>query len=160
MKEYPYNLSDIMKQFTNTPKRYTQKHFDFVRYAFAAVVNAVEEIHALGYVHRDLKPDNFLGDTECRLYVIQWWLSLLISPLSPNSTKSTHLFQEHSNTSLLKGCLRKEGKVLSEKVMTCGQLASYCLSFSQEKLLLTGNLKKKSLMPFVRAIGTLKKSLP
>jgi serine/threonine protein kinase len=70
MKEYPYNLTDIMRQFTSTPKRYTKQHFDFVRYAFAAVVAAVDEIHSLGYVHRDLKPDNFLGDAECRLYII------------------------------------------------------------------------------------------
>jgi hypothetical protein len=42
MKEYPYNLTDLIKQFTNTPKRYTQQHLDFVRYAFAAVLTAVE----------------------------------------------------------------------------------------------------------------------
>ena len=71
MKEYPHNLTDLMKQFTTTSKRYTQQHIDFVRNAFAAVVNAVEEVHCLGYVHRDLKPDNFLGDAQCRLYVIQ-----------------------------------------------------------------------------------------
>jgi hypothetical protein len=67
------------------------------------------------------------------------------------------LSQEHFNTSLLKGFPKKEGKVRSEKVMMCGHSVSYCISFSQEKPLLMGNQKKKSLSPFVRVIGTLNK---
>jgi hypothetical protein len=70
------------------------------------------------------------------------------------------LYQEHYSTSLLRDFLRKEDRVLLKKVMICGRLASYYLSFSLEKLLLTDSPKKKCLRPSVRGIGSPKKYLP
>lgn len=63
MQYYPTNIEQLLKQFTtNTNRRYTKYHVDFIIYAFKAILMAVGELHQLGYVHRDLKPDNFLVD--------------------------------------------------------------------------------------------------
>lgn len=34
----------------------------FVVYIFRALLDAVSELHKVGFVHRDLKPDNILID--------------------------------------------------------------------------------------------------
>jgi serine/threonine kinase 38 len=38
-----------------------------VRFYAAEAVQAVASVHALGYIHRDLKPDNFLLDARGHL---------------------------------------------------------------------------------------------
>ena len=61
MEYYLWNLADILKHFTtNAQRRYSDEHISFVVYAFKSILEAVQELHSIGYVHRDLKPDNFL----------------------------------------------------------------------------------------------------
>jgi serine/threonine protein kinase len=40
---------------------------DFARFYVAEMILAVHEAHRLGYIHRDIKPDNFLFTAEGHL---------------------------------------------------------------------------------------------
>ena len=64
MKYYPWNLEDLLIHYTSSSKRIsTEKRFQFITFAFRGILEAVSELHSLGYVHRDLKLDNFMVDT-------------------------------------------------------------------------------------------------
>jgi len=63
---------------------------DHVRFYSAEMLLAVEALHKLGYIHRDLKPDNFLVDRRGHLKLIDFGLS------------KDGLVQKYSNTFILK----------------------------------------------------------
>ena len=46
------------------------------RFYFAEMIAATEEIHRLGFIHRDLKPGNFVidkyGTISCKLFAPYW----------------------------------------------------------------------------------------
>lgn len=78
MRLYPWNLTQLLKAFTTRLEwRYTQQHFNFVIYAFKGVLTAVQQLHGVGYIHRDLKPDNFLVDQSCNslFYIVNIFIT-------------------------------------------------------------------------------------
>eukprot|EP01102_Stenamoeba_stenopodia_P014016 TRINITY_DN4617_c0_g1_i6.p1 TRINITY_DN4617_c0_g1~~TRINITY_DN4617_c0_g1_i6.p1 ORF type:complete len:785 (+),score=162.30 TRINITY_DN4617_c0_g1_i6:705-3059(+) len=48
---------------------------EYARFYFAEMICAVNALHNLGYIHRDLKPDNFLIDAKGHLKLIDFGLS-------------------------------------------------------------------------------------
>ncbi|CCG84484.1 protein of unknown function [Taphrina deformans PYCC 5710] len=48
---------------------------DFARFYVAEMVNAIEEAHRLGYIHRDIKPDNFLFNADGHIRLSDFGLS-------------------------------------------------------------------------------------
>lgn len=66
MELFPWTLQTVSDTITNKLKRFDAEHITFVRFAFKAILTALEELHGLGYVHRDLKLDNFMVSQKCK----------------------------------------------------------------------------------------------
>lgn len=49
-----------------------------------SIINTIEKLHTLGYVHRDITPDNFLLKKNNQLYLIDMELSYSIKNSTPN----------------------------------------------------------------------------
>lgn len=52
---------------------------DFAKFYIAQMINAIEEAHQLGYIHRDIKPDNFLFTREGHIRLADFGLSTDLS---------------------------------------------------------------------------------
>ena len=48
---------------------------EFAKFFFAEMLLTVDTLHKMGYIHRDLKPDNFLVDRSGHLKLIDFGLS-------------------------------------------------------------------------------------
>lgn len=48
---------------------------EYAKFFFAEMLLAVDTLHKMGYVHRDLKPDNFLIDRSGHMKLIDFGLS-------------------------------------------------------------------------------------
>lgn len=51
----------------------------FARFYLAQMINAIEEAHELGYIHRDIKPDNFLFNADGHIRLSDFGLSTDLS---------------------------------------------------------------------------------
>jgi len=78
---------------------------DHVRFYSAEMLLAVEALHKLGYIHRDLKPDNFLVNKKGHLKLIDFGLSKDLAQqfsntftLKIHSTKTQHATSGKTNT--------------------------------------------------------------
>ena len=66
MECYPWSLDQLAKRYVSFSNgRYSDSYLRFVAWAFRGILTAVDEVHSLGYVHRDLKLDNFMVDSSC-----------------------------------------------------------------------------------------------
>ena len=72
MEYYPESLDQLAKKAVSLFKgRQTEAYHSFAAWAFRSIIRSVEEVHKLGYVHRDLKLDNFMVDAQCNPRLIQ-----------------------------------------------------------------------------------------
>ena len=69
------------------------------RYFMAEAAHAISAIHALGYVHRDIKPDNFLIDATGHLKLTDLGLCKRIGQISPEEspTRILKIFRKTSH---------------------------------------------------------------
>jgi serine/threonine protein kinase len=62
------DLKNLLDHFGAVPE-------DEARFYIAEMILAVDDLHKLGYIHRDLKPDNFMIDKSGHLKLIDFGLS-------------------------------------------------------------------------------------
>lgn len=60
--------------------RFTENHTKFI---MAEVAHAISSVHALGYIHRDIKPDNILLDAQGHLKLTDLGLCKKVGDVSP-----------------------------------------------------------------------------
>lgn len=72
---------------------------DEARLYMAEMIVSVDALHRLGYIHRDLKPDNFLIDSRGHLVLADFGLSKAIWESSRQSQKLAQARKESSATS-------------------------------------------------------------
>jgi len=100
-----------------------------VGFAFRAILTAVEELHSLGYVHRDLKLDNFMVSQKCKIISIQSISYSTISSLSHKRTRLTLPCAGQPTTCLPSALNRKRGVCLSSDQLIYGRWASSSSNF-------------------------------
>ena len=69
------------------------------RYFMAEAAHAISALHSLGYIHRDIKPDNFLIDATGHLKLTDLGLCKRIGQISPEEspTRILKIFRKTSN---------------------------------------------------------------
>ena len=68
MNYYKYTLKDVIR---------SKKYSDSIKKLFTQLLLAIHTIHSNGFIHRDLKPNNILVDTDMNLVVCDFGLSIM-----------------------------------------------------------------------------------
>jgi len=42
------------------------------------MLNCIEQVHLIGYIHRDIKPDNFMATKEGKIILVDFGIALNI----------------------------------------------------------------------------------
>ena len=61
---------------------------EMTKFYIAELVLAVEEVHKMGYIHRDIKPDNILLNSEGHVKISDFGLSKYVEPARPKGSLS------------------------------------------------------------------------
>ena len=65
------DLASYLTNFVaNSMLKCSNEHMAWVRSCFRKIVISVDELHKNGFIHRDLKPDNFLIDKRSTILII------------------------------------------------------------------------------------------
>ncbi|KAL5562189.1 hypothetical protein UlMin_031936 [Ulmus minor] len=85
-------------------KRQTEKMFsdDIIRFYAAELVLALEYLHSLGIVYRDLKPDNIMIRENGHIMIVDFDLSTKLSPKTPPSSRTPNSVASPSPNSVIK----------------------------------------------------------
>lgn len=99
------------------------------RYLMAEAAHAISAIHALGYIHRDIKPDNFLIDARGHLRLTDLGLCKRVGAMSPEESP-TRVLKILGKTSKPSACAMSPAPLSPPSPHSC--ITTYALEDGRE----------------------------